>query len=217
MLQVWAHSNHESLELPIPIDRFINEHLDIPVHYAQLDALPGVIPLAMTNQPSKDEPCRITVNESLLDTLFAETLGLERTTLAHEAGHCVFHIDHARSNQLELELPGLSIPEKHITTLATLNTKSLQDLRLIVPDEDTWWREWQAHTFMRYILMPHAFVRDVITDISVLNWPALYRLRDHFDVTISAVVVHLQTLGLIQVVNGQVIDKRRTQSLSPLL
>ncbi len=67
------------------------EHLDIPVHYAQFDALPGVIPLAMTNQPSKDEPCRITVNESLSDTLFAETLGFgERTTLPMRQGIASF-------------------------------------------------------------------------------------------------------------------------------
>jgi hypothetical protein len=213
LLQLWVSRSQGQLEVPINIDRFINEHLKIPVLYAVLESTPRGVPLAKTNHPRIGEPCRITVNETLVGTLFANTPGLERTTLAHEAGHCVFHVDYSRASQLELFADKRSSLENHYSTQASVDPDSLDILRKMFADKDEWWREWQAHTFMRHILMPGTLIRNAIAVEPVLTWPVLYRLRERFDVTISALAVHLKSLRYIHL-SGSLIEDRRSRSPS---
>jgi hypothetical protein len=215
-LQEWSNGNQEAIKLPIDIDRFINEHLKIPILYALIEHRPDGIPLARTNHPSIDEPCRITVNEGLLGSFFAMTPGLERTTLAHEAGHCVLHVDHSRSAQLELLLETPNVPNSHFISTNVTEPDSYDAFRAKFTDEDQWWREWQAHAFMRHILMPKSLLLPELVLRPTLNWPALFDLRDQFDVTISAIIFHLRTLKYIWVADQGVIDLRRNANNLPL-
>jgi hypothetical protein len=216
MLQEWSYQRQEQLTVPIDIDRFINEHLNIPVLYGELETLGEGVPLAKATDPSIQEPCRITVNEDLVDTVFAEYPGLERTTLAHEAGHCVFHVNHSRAAQLEMPFGESEPPPVHYAVQELIDPESMAKLHALIPDKDHWWREWQAHTFMRYILMPKALILEEVALAATLDWPTLYRLRSYFDVTISALAVHLQELRCISIDNKRVIDRRGESPRLPL-
>jgi hypothetical protein len=80
------------------------------------------------------------------------------------------------------------------------------------PSGDDYWREWQAFTFMRHILMPRTLIQPMLVGDRFLHWSGpggLYDLRDRLEVTISALVVHLNKLGFIEVdANRQIHDRR---------
>ena len=56
--------------------------------------------------------------------------------------------------------------------------------------------------------MPRALIEEEIRKIDRTSWPALYRLRERFDVTISALVVRLQQLDLLYVKGKQLFEHR---------
>lgn len=144
------------------------------------------------------------MNEDMLDSKFREFPWLERTVLAHEAGHAVFHANRAGTHQLEL---GLSIPVRELEFVSDADSFSSalsQALAMRGPVEDDWWREWQANTFTRFILMPKGVLLPLLEEHGFLRWHGvggLYELRDRLGVTISALVVHLSKLGYIRVDN----------------
>ena len=48
--------------------------------------------------------------------------------------------------------------------------------------------------------MPAPLLRETIQGVDLLNWPNLYRLRNLFQVTITALTVRLTRLNLLDVV-----------------
>jgi IrrE N-terminal-like domain len=107
--------------------------------------------------------------------------GLYNTTVAHELGHWWLHIDHAALNHEEL--PG------YIRSFAPPREPDGRDRR----------DERNAHEFMRYLLMPSSLLLPRIEDMNLQSWRSLYRLRDEFGVTITAMKVQLEKLGLTYV------------------
>jgi hypothetical protein len=47
--------------------------------------------------------------------------------------------------------------------------------------------------------MPSRLLLPAIEDVDLLRWPNLYRLRDKFSVSITALKIRLENLGLIYV------------------
>jgi hypothetical protein len=52
---------------------------------------------------------------------------------------------------------------------------------------------------MGYLLMPRPLLLPRVKGMNLQSWPPLYRLRDEFDVTISAMRVRLEKLSLTYV------------------
>ena len=60
-------------------------------------------------------------------------------------------------------------------------------------------RELQAERFAAFLLLPKHLLVPAIEGVDLLQWATLYRLRDAFHVSISALTFRLQGLGLIYV------------------
>lgn len=200
------------VQQPVPIEQIVDVTLDIPILWEPIPAVRGSQPAGKFVQPTIIKPPCIVLNEDLLDTVFATTPGFERTTLAHEAGHAVLHREPHRSQQLDLGLV-LDEPVREIvSTVADLESGLERARAMRGPAGDDYWREWQAFTFMRHILMPRALIQSMLVGDRFLHWTGpggLYDLRDRLGVTISSLVVHLSKLGFIQVDENRQIHDRR--------
>jgi tetratricopeptide (TPR) repeat protein len=65
-------------------------------------------------------------------------------------------------------------------------------------------REWQAERFASYLLMPASLLLSAIEGENLYQWSTLYRLRDQFQVSITALRIRLEDLGYLHVTaNGQ--------------
>lgn len=117
---------------------------------------------------------KIYLNESQR-ALFERTRGLRRFTVAHELGHFDLHVDHGYLYQ------------------ATLDVASAADT--LCRDGDRTPREIQAELFAAALLMPDELVRRYTSSASTHSWPAVYRLRERFDVSVSAMRNRLRDLG----------------------
>ena len=162
---------------PVPVERILEDVLDLNILWDKVSESPGQTILA-----ELDSGLKTVVFNETRRTLITETPGLYHTILAHEAGHWEAHVDHALIAQSPL--PGF---EHYMKCL-------YQDSG---PGQDP--RELQAHRFMGFLLMPTPILLEAARDVDPLSWPALYRLRDFFQVTISALTIRLERLGLVYV------------------
>ena len=165
---------------PVPVERILEDVLDLRILWEDIPEPPGQSILAALDASSKT----VVFNESRR-TLVAETPGLYRTVLAHEAGHWEAHVDHGLLAQL---------PFPNFGRDATCLYRSSG------PGQDM--REVQAHRFMGFLLMPSHVLLPAVRDLDLLHWPVLYELRDRFQVTITAMKVRLERLGLLYVTEG---------------
>lgn len=162
---------------PVPVERILEDVLDLNILWDKLSEPPGRSILAELDSSLKT----VVFNESRR-RLIAETPGLYYTILAHEAGHWEAHVDHALLAQSPL--PGF---EPYMKCL----------YRGSGPGQDL--REVQAHRFMGFLLMPSPILLEAVRDVDLQSWPNLYKLRDLFQVTISALKIRLERLGLVYV------------------
>lgn len=133
----------------------------------------------------------IVINEKRCE-LLESTPGLFNTTVAHELGHWWLHVDHAALDHSEL--PGIihsSAPPR-------------------VDDAGHRRDERNANELLSYLLMPSSLLLQRVEAMNLQNWRSLYQLRDAFGVTITAMKVRLEKLGLTYVDgNGQFHKSRR--------
>jgi len=118
---------------------------------------------------------KIYLNESQR-ALFDQTPGLERFTIAHELGHFDLHVDRAQQHQALLGVVDLTAD-------------------VLCRDGDRRPREFQADLFGAALLMPEDLLRRHAASASTRNWPTLYRLRDRFGVSVTAMKNRLRDLG----------------------
>ena len=162
---------------PVPVERILEDVLDLNILWDDISEPQSQSILAELDSSSKT----VTFNESRR-ALITETPGLYYTILAHEAGHWEVHVDHGLLAQRPL--PNF---ERDVSCLYR-NSGPGQDLR-----------EVQAHRFMGFLLMPSHVLLEAVREVDLLSWPMLYELRDRFQVTITALKVRLERLGLLYV------------------
>ena len=162
---------------PVPVERILEDVLDLNILWDDISEPQSQSILAELDSSSKT----VTFNESRRP-LITETPGLYYTILAHEAGHWEVHVDHGLLAQRPL--PNF---ERDVSCL----------YRSSGPGQDL--REVQAHRFMGFLLMPSHVLLEAIREVDLLSWPMLYELRDRFQVTITALKVRLERLGLLYV------------------
>ena len=162
---------------PVPVERILEDVLDLSILWDDIPELPGQSILAALDSSSKT----VTLNE-LRRTLILETPGFYYTVLAHEAGHWEAHVDHGLVAQRPL--PSF---ERDFSCL----------YRSSGPGQEP--REVQAHKFMAFLLMPSDMLLQAVRGADLTSWPHLYGLRGQFQVTITALIVRLERLGLLYV------------------
>jgi len=214
LLAGYEHRTGNSVQLPMPIELIIEHALDIDIAWEPLLLRDGHDIASKIEEPSYGMPCRIVMNEDYVPTKFQEHAGLIETAMAHEAGHCRLHIDHGQIHQMALAFPNTSV----FTTRAESLTNGLSEaVRRRGPVGDDWWREWQAHTFMRFVLMPRALLLPAMAETGYRTWEQLYDLRARCTVTISALVVHLEKLEIIRIEGRRIYDVAAQPSRQPVL
>lgn len=111
--------------------------------------------------------------------------GFGESTIAHEIGHWVLHI-----NQEEVERT-LRMLDKGINIkVEPLLCRSEDQLDGI---------EWQAQYFASCLLMPQFILIDYVKDLDLTKWQNLYQIADNFGVTISNLTHRLKNLGWIKI------------------
>ena len=162
---------------PVPVERIADFLLELGLEW---QAIPDTEdePILAYLQP---ETQTIHLNERRLP-YFEEYPGSYEFTLAHEIGHYLLHVT-ADDTQ----------PTPPLKTRLYRNHARRRDRR-----------EWQAEQFAGYLLLPSPLLLPAIEPVDLHHWPTLYRLRDQFQVSITALRIRLERLGLLYVApNGR--------------
>ena len=129
----------------------------------------------------------IIINENNCNITTNNPEGFEASSIAHEIGHWVLHINHKnlqkykQKKELGLELP--KIPKLH----RTYNNKNLSSI------------EYQAQYFAGCLLMPKFKLEEVRNNRDLTKWKHLYAIADELCVTISNLTYRLQDLEWIDI------------------
>lgn len=191
------------LEPPVPIDLLAEHVLGLDFLWEVIDELPGEVVLGGLIPERR----LIVLNERHRD-LFRQKPGLERSTKGHEMGHWDLFVDQSTLGQPGL--PGLGAgeglalrgsPAGQVQVLQALlrdplGVELLRDLMARADDPA------EARAVKRYaaaISIPSALLRALYAQARPTRWPDLYRLAERFEVTITALRVRLEQLGLLHV------------------
>lgn len=166
---------------PIPIDTIVEQLLDLNFDWDDILDDDKHIILGCLEPNNK----RILMNTRRLN-YFTAFWGSEAYTKAHEVGHWCMHVAKA-DDTYQLALPGLQEGENYLCR-----------------DGKSDPREIQAEKFAAFLLMPRHLILQEIEGLDLTKWPTLYRLRDLFGVSITAMKNRLTGMGLIYVVDKQI-------------
>jgi hypothetical protein len=113
--------------------------------------------------------------------------GFGESTIAHEIGHWVLHIDPIQVDRYSrMRRKGIEI---QVEPLLCRSESSIDRL------------EWQAQYFAGCLLMPQYKLLELQQGQDLTQWRHLYKLADEFGVTISNLVNRLRDLGWIYIAN----------------
>ncbi|MBE9117726.1 ImmA/IrrE family metallo-endopeptidase [Lusitaniella coriacea LEGE 07157] len=112
--------------------------------------------------------------------------GLGESTIAHEIGHWVLHINVPKVDRaIELTRKGITMP---VEPLLCRNIENLQGI------------EWQAQYFASCLLMPRYILQEMQQHKDLTQWRNLYDIAEQLGVTISNLVHRLKDLNWIEIV-----------------
>lgn len=163
------------ISAPVPVEKIAENFLDLILEWNQIPEGSNEVIFAGLNPKQK----KVIFNEKRRK-YYEDTDGLYNTVLAHEVGHWVLHVD-AIDLGLQPTLPGSAVASGFVYRSAGPTTAI----------------EWQAHNFMGCLLLPYRLLRNHIETGDIYDWGGLYDMKEKFDVTISALVIRLQKLGVI--------------------
>ena len=166
-----------SISTPVPVERIAENIIDLVLEWRKIPENAKEIIFAGLSPVQR----KIVFNEKRRN-FYDDTDGLYNTVLAHEIGHWILHVD-ATDLGLQSMLPGTQVVSKFV-------------YRSTGPSNPI---EWQAHTFMGYLLLPYRLIRNYIELGDIYDWNSLYYLKEKFDVTISALVIRLKKMGVIYI------------------
>ena len=179
---------------PVPVEQIVENVLDLGILWEPIDEGPDEHILAELVPES-----RTVVFNERRHLLIEQTPGLYNTILGHEAGHWEAHVHRGTAEQVSI--PGL---EQSVSCVFRRTGHG--------PGR----REAEAHRFMGCLLMPETLLLDPARSVDLYRWPALYQLRDLFHVTISALSIRLQQLGLLYVTDDGRLFRSRLEYMGQL-
>ena len=179
---------------PVPVEQIVENVLDLGILWEPIDEGPDEHILAELLLES-----RTVVFNERRHPLIEQTPGLYNTILGHEAGHWEAHVH--RDTAEQASIPGL---EQSVSCVFRRTGHG--------PGR----REAEAHRFMGCLLMPETLLMDAARRVDLYRWPALYQLRDLFQVTISALSIRLQQLGILYVTDDGRLFRSRLEYMGQL-
>lgn len=175
---IWKYEESYGLiSAPVPVEKIAENIIDLIIEWNNISDNSDEIIFAGLDTMNK----KVVFNERRR-SIYDDTDGLYNTVLAHEVGHWVLHVD-----GIELGLQKV-LPGTEVTTKFVYRSKG--------PSSPI---EWQAHSFMGFLLLPYKLLRSHIDTGDIYEWSGLYYMKEKFDVTISALVMRLKKLGLIYI------------------
>ena len=134
----------------------------------------------------------IEINEEILD----KPQGFQESTLAHEIGHWMLHINQDEVDgvvkQLELDLGDYGKP-KELEQLFVCRRAGGRKIDSI---------EWQVQYFASCLLTPKSILEEKRKGRDLTKWSNLYQIRDELGVSISNLTYRLQEFGRISIPKG---------------
>jgi len=201
---------------PIPIDLLAEKVLRLDFLWEEIDERPGETVLGALH-PQK----RLIIMNEKRRALFDAKPGLERSTKGHEMGHWDLFID-----QAALEHPTLFAQEDSgpfARRSSASGEVTIMQRWVSSPEGQELLREInsraddpaEARAVNRYaaaISMPKDLLRVEMGRIDRTRLANLYRMAERFDVTISALKVRLEQLGLLYVAKDRSLHKDPAQA-----
>lgn len=142
--------------------------------------------------------------------------GLYQSTVAHEVGHWVLHVNQDEADgaiaQTELSL-GMAV-DKQIFLCKTVDEQVIYQNSERTQDD---WREWQAQYFASCLLMPRFKIEEVRGGRNLLNWGHLNAIQEELGVSKRNLVHRLKDLELIQESGNRLYPGEKLTSGAPLL
>jgi hypothetical protein len=175
LLAIYERKKGSPVEPPIEAD-LVAECVGLDMLYEEIPEEPGRTILAEIRPKAR----LIVVNERRLKFI-EEFPGYLNTTIAHELAHWWLHVDHDA-------LDHAALPD-FIQSSAPTRPGDGRDKR----------DEYNADELMSYLLIPKTLLLPRAAKLDLQTWHRLYKLRDAFGVTISAMKVRLEKLGLTYV------------------
>lgn len=171
-------------EPPVSIEKIADFLLELNIEWLPI-ADDEIAPILAYLHPATHT---IRLNERRLDH-FKQHPGVYEYTLAHEIAHYQLHL-------IEGDNQGESQPEQAFVYRFQQMSKDR--------------REWQAERFASYLLLPEWLLRPALEGLDLQQWPVLYALRDRFQVSITALRIRLEMLGLLHVAaNGRIYENQQ--------
>ncbi len=187
---------------PIPLEELLMQVFQLHVLWDEIDAEEGVTVFGGLS-PSKK---LIVLNESQRD-LFDSTPGFERSTIGHEAGHWEYSIDKNSIDhpvfpeflQAGIFLESSSKRHGRISAFRgnvkiDQHKKAILELLKKYDDSD---EARVVNRFAAALSMPHYLLKESVRSVDLTKWSSLYKLREEYDVSITALKVRLEQLEYI--------------------
>lgn len=148
----------------------------------------------------------IEINEDILD----KPQGFQESTLAHEIGHWVLHINQDEADgvakQLELDLGNFGSIKESDSSAFAWDARETETLEPFVCRGYSGSKiesiEWQAQYFASCLLMPRHILEEKRKGRDLTKWSHLYKIKDEMGVSISNLTHRLRDLGWISIAKG---------------
>jgi hypothetical protein len=207
-IREYEQKTGELIRFPVPVENIVEQVLGLDFDWDEIEEQPGELILGGLDATNKT----ILLNEKHLP-LFEEKLGLERSTIGHEAGHWDLDVDRASPDQLSLfGEKETALVYRHASktdrVIEVLLAKAYQDERAyrlykqLTAGQDTPEQRSAVDRYQSALLMPAWLIREAVERYDVTNWPDLYRLTEEALVSISNLVTRLHRLKLIFIPKG---------------
>lgn len=193
-LDVWLQMEKAQNKPQLPVDAsIIAEFLDLDLVWDQIaDDEQGTIVARILPLEKLIE-----INEDLPQLRG----GFGESTIAHEIGHWVLHIDTEKIDSYSrLKQKGVDVKVK---PFLCRNGDSLAKI------------EWQAQYFAGCLLMPQHILTELKQGKDLSKWQHLYQMAEQLGVTISNLTIRLQDLGWISL-NADTRKIQLTKNLSKI-
>lgn len=206
IIRGYEKKTNNKVEPPIPIEKIIMQMYDLYVEWDDIEEEKEITVLGGLASFER----KIILN-SKHKNLFLSTMGLERSTIGHEAGHWEYDVDKTNlDNDITLELPDIDLyylrsSEKYprITSFrGNIKSENAQILQMLkkydLPDQAR-----IVNRFSAALNMPIYLINEYLKTNEIQSWVEFYKMKKAFEVSTAALRVRLEQLKLVVIKDGK--------------
>lgn len=212
-------------EPPVPIERMLDHVFNLGILWEVIETESGLNPLAGIRPRDR----LIVLNEGRRD-LFDKNPGLLHFTYGHEVGHWDLHVDQATLDHPSFEgfepdgafqhhrTPGgmVEVLVSQLHKMGLSVTEIHEAVSEVTRGMDTFFEARQVNRYAGALLMPRSLILRSVEGVDLTTWRTLYNLRERFQVTISALTIRLQNLGLLHIAEDRTIHRSRAEYMGQM-